>query len=123
MNTQQTQFEPLPASAGSGRVDWRTVDWRLSDASLADSLGVTRQRVNKARQRCAGEKAIRVKKTRRELDDMIDEMVGIISHYDPRTGEELSYNEGVKDMANTFRGWTLRARLDSQNDQVEARRQ
>lgn len=98
-----------------GKVDWRAVDWRLSDASLADSLGVSRQRVNKARQRCSADKAVRVKKTRRALDDMIDEMVGIISHYDPRTAEELAYNDGVKDMANTFRGWTLRARLDSQN--------
>lgn len=97
------------------KVDWRAVDWRLSDTSLSDSLGVSRQRVNMARQRCAAKKATRVKKTRRVLDDVIDEMVGIVSHYAPRTVEELAYNEGVKDMANTFRGWTLRARLDSQN--------
>lgn len=75
--------------------------------------GVSKQAANKARLRHGGQPAAKVPAGRRRvLDDALDEMLGIIGHYDPRTPEELAYNDGLRDMANAVRGWTLKQRIE-----------
>lgn len=49
------------------KVDWATVDWTLGDREIAEAVGVTRQRVNQARQKL-GKASARDQARERRLD-------------------------------------------------------
>lgn len=85
----------------------------MTDMALAKIHGVTKQAVNRARAKHArGQLPAKIPSARRRvLDDALDEMLGIMGHYDPASSDQLAYNEGLRDMANAIRGWTLKQQV------------